>query len=294
MQTDQVTSRGLKPWGNPYEMHRGPGYQIDWERTSDYFAGGKFTVKLAAAAAIGADALTVDALTRPVKAGEKIQFPDVKTVTVTLTGNEAIGQTDLAVAALSGPIPAGTVLDFGTGEERVKTTADAAAGATSLLVEALTIALETGDAATYQGGEHNVEVLEDAATGATSLAVGNLQFAIADDTEGIVQRSGYSAADKFIPEGTVMALDATSKKMFPRHDADTEEAFALITSDASNSRQHASDSKSGYGTVIGGTFLYENLLPDADTDGNIPSAYKTELAANSLGFTYRDYTDTRV
>lgn len=295
MNRDTVGIRQLKPWGDPYAMTRGPGYQIDWERTSDYYAGGKFTVKLAAAVAQGDDAITVDALTRGLRAGEKLQAPDVETVLVTVNDADVNAtETSITVVALPGPLPSGAVLQFsGAGAGFARLSAPAAEGATSITVEALAEDIDNGATATYQGGEHNLEVLEDVAAGATSVPVGNVQFPIADDTELIAQRSGNDASVKFIPEATVMALDATSKKMFPRHDADDEEAIGLIASDASNSRHATSDSRSGYGTVIGNTFLYENLLPDADTSGDLPAAYKTELAANTLGFTYRDYTDTR-
>lgn len=292
MDTSRVGMRGLKPWGNPYAMTQGPGYQIDWARTSDFFAGGSFNVQLNGAVAVGADSITVDALTRPLKIGDILRAPDVATVVVTLTANKAIGQTSLAVTALTGPIPAGTVLDAGTGKQ-AKTTSAAAKNATTIAVETLDTAWVSGDTATYQGGEHNLEVLADASEGATSVSVGNVQFAIADNTKLIAQVTGRLASEKFIPEATVMALDATSKKMFPRRDADTEQAIGLIASDASNSVQAAHQARSGYGTVIGNTFLFENLLPDADESGDLPSAYKTELAANTLGFTYTDYIDTR-
>lgn len=299
MDTEFVGTRGLKPWGSPAQMQRATlGYQVDWERTSDYFAGGKVIVKLNGAIAIGADELTVDPLTRPLKAGDKLQGPDVKTVLVKANGGALITATEITVDELPGPIPAGALLNFGQAAENVRVTTAAAEGATTILTDPLPNAIEDNDEATYQGGEVNLEVLEDVAEGETTVPVGNVLFAIADDTELIAQRSGFESSDKFIPEGTVMALDGTSKKMFPRRDADpdvnTEVAFGLIASDASNSSLHKSDSRSGYGLVIGGTTLWENLLPDADSNGDLSGTYKTELAANTLGFTYRDYTDNRI
>lgn len=297
MRTDSVGIRQLKPWANPAGMSfQAIGYQVDWERTSDYFAGGNFPVKLNGAVAIGADEITVDALTRPLFAGDILKAPDVATVVVTLNGAVTAADVSMTVDALSGPIPAGTLLYFGQASETVRVTTAAAAGATTLAIDPAPTGIEDNDTATYQGGEHNLEVLEDAAVGATTVAVGNVQFAIADDTNLYAQRHGFNPSDKFIPEGTVMALDATSKKMFPRRDGasdDSEEAIGFIASDASNSPLSHFESRSGYGLVNGNVEVYENLLPDADTSGNISSTWKTELAANTFGVQYRDYEDKR-
>lgn len=297
MFTNSVPIRGLKPWGNPYHMTQGPGYQMNWARVSSFFAAGKQIVKANGAASIGADALTVDALPFGIRQGETIDFGVVETVVVTLSGNEAIGQTDLSVTALTGPIPAGTLLDFGTGEQLVKLTAAAAAGAVLIIVEALTIALETGDTATYQGGKNTVEATADVLEGAVSVPITNLEFAIADNAEGVLQREGLSSADKFVPEATVMAVDKTTTPytQIPARDADTEEANHFLASDASNARQASSHSRSGYGTVNGNTFIYENLCPDADSSGDLPAAFKTQLIANAhfKASDFVDYVDTR-
>ena len=51
--------------------------------------------------------------------------------------------------------------------------------------------------------------------------------------------------------------------------------------------------KSGYGVIRGGS-LYETLLPDASgSPRELAAAIKTELAANSLGFLFSKYEDTR-
>lgn len=295
MLTNGVGIRGLKQWGNPYAMLQGPGFQINWEKVLS-FAAGKLLVKANGAASIGADALTVDALLEALRAGDRIDFGTVPTVVVTLSGNEAIGQTDIGVTALTDALPNGAVLNYGVNEQMVLTAA-AAKGATSLTVEALDTAIESGDTATYQGGVNVVEVLADAAKGATSVSISNLNFALADNAEGFVQREGFSNGDKFIPEGTVMAKDTTTTPdtLIPRKDATTEEAICFLASDASNSRQASGHSRSGYGTVIGNTFIYENLCPDADADGDLPSAYKTELIANAhfKATDFVDYVDTR-
>lgn len=295
MNTEQVGIRQLKPWGSPAQMQRDVlGYQIDWESVSDFFNLAKWNIQLNGAAAVGADALTVDAIERAIRKGERIDFGNVETVVVTLDA-ASVDDTTVGCDALSGPIPSGAILKTADAKEFLKLTANAAAGAETLTVEALPNALEGGETATYQGGAVVVEVLEDVASGATSIPISNLDFPLADDSKGYLQKFGFGNDEKFIPEGTVMVKHASNGKIFPRRDATSEEAFALLASDASNRKLNLTDSRSGYGVVIGGTSLWENLLPDAeDNGGDLPSAYKTELAANSLGFTYRDYSDGRL
>lgn len=55
----------------------------------------------------------------------------------------------------------------------------------------------------------------------------------------------------------------------------------------------ASDSRSGYGCLIGGV-LFENRLPDATgTPALLPSAFKSELAAAGVGFAFEQFADSR-
>jgi hypothetical protein len=195
---------------------------------------------------------------------------------------------------LSGPIPSGTILDFtGTGKF-AKLTADAAVGATSLAVEALPQALVSTDAATFPGGAIDAEVTADALAAATTLTVAPLEFAIANDAEALVDGAPIVTNGRLIPKGTILSL--TSAGLFmPRRDGVSSseiQSVGFLASDAVENSK--SDAKSGYGLVIGGTPIYENLCPDADSSGDLPSAYKTELAANTLGFTYEDWSDTRV
>ena len=77
------------------------------------------------------------------------QFEDSEAVRVGVTAAAAAGATALTVTALSAKVPAGTVLDFG-GDEFARTTADANAGATTIAVAALPQALEGGEAAYYR------------------------------------------------------------------------------------------------------------------------------------------------
>lgn len=283
----------LKPWGNPSTMQRAPlGYQIDWERTTDFFSAGKKIIKANGAASVGADAITVDAIPVPLRAGQRIDFGVVETVVVTLDA-ALINATTVGCDALSGPLPNGAILKTADSQEFLKLTAAAAEGAETLTVEAIPNALEGGETATFQGGVNIVEVLEDTAQGATSVPISNLVFGIADNAEGYTQNPSSLVGDLEIPEATAMALDATSKKIFPRRDADDEEIIGFLASKATNSRINRTDSRSGYGLVVGGTTLYENLLPDADSSGDLPSGWKTEIATNTLGFLYRDYTDSR-
>jgi hypothetical protein len=297
MERQSVGLRGLKPWGSPSQMHRAPiGYQIAWERVSNNFKAGTQSVTANGAASVGADAITVDALLFALRRGETIDFGEVETVIVTVgAAGAAQGAVSVPVDALSGPLPSGAVLSFG-GAKFARLTAAAAAGAVTITVAALPTALVDNDAATFQGGQVVVTVLEDTAEGATSVPVSNLSYGIADNAEGKVQREGISSGDYFIPEATFMSLDATSQKMFPRADANgvDEPIIGAIASDASNSKWKHSDSRSGYGLVVQDAGFWENLAPDADVDGNLPAGWKTEIAENTLGFTFRDWSDTRV
>lgn len=294
MQRTSQSPRRLLPWRTPGTMQLGKGGPIDWSKVSAYFFNvGKFTVKLNGAAAIGATSLTVDALAYALRKGTALDFGRYAGFTVT-TGGAAAGATALPVTALAGPIPANTILDFTGAGEYARTTADAAAGATSLAVEALDATIENGDTATFAGGAQTVEVTADVAAGATAVPVEALQFAIADDTEALADATGSNDKRK-IPAATVMARTSAGL-LIPRRDGVSGseiQAVGFLVSDADE--QSATDAKSGYGLVIGNTSIYENLCPDADpTTGDLPAAYKTELAANSLGFVYEDWSDSRV
>lgn len=285
--------RPLLPWVSPAQMDlSGHSNAIDWPKVSAYFfAQGKFTVKLSAAALKGAVALAVDALPYPVKKGANLDFGRYAPVTVTLSGNEAIGQTAIGVTALTGPIPNGAILTSGVGEF-MKLTAAAVAGDVSLTVEALEVAWEAADTAVFDGGGINAEVTADADAGATALVVEPLPFAIADNAEAIADSTG-SSDGRMIPAGTVMCRVPSTELLLPRRDRSaSEEAVGFLVSDAHEFS--VSDAKTGYGLVIGGTEIYENLCPDADGAGDLPAAYKSELAANTHGFIFVDWTDTRV
>lgn len=293
METSSTSPRPLLPWHNPYAMTLGQGGPIDWSKVNAYFFdAGKFTVKLSALAAVGAEALTVDALEFPVKKGTVLDFGNYEPVVVTTSG-AAAAATALPVSALSGPIPSGTVLDFTGAGEFAKLTADAAAGATSLAVEALDATIENLDTATFPGGAKNAEVVEDADAGDTSLVVEPLQFALANDAEALADATG-EADGRMIPAGTVMARTSAGL-LIPRRDGvsgSEVQSIGFLVSDAEEGAPQ--DSKTGYGLVIGNTSIYENLCPDKDGSDDLPAAYKTELAANTLGFTFIDWADDRV
>jgi hypothetical protein len=290
MQRTETTSRGFSPIFD--ELHATPGFggQVDWSRVPDSFASGKFTIQVTEPAAIGEEELTVAALKHALKQGDILRAPDVPTVLVTLSANEAIGQTDISVLALPEALPSGAVLNFGVNEQMVLT-APAAKDAVLIVVEPLDTAVESGDTATYQGGEHNIEVTADAAEGATTVAVAELQFALADNTE---LQGDYTRSDdgRFIPIGTHISRTEDGF-IIPRsaYDGDLNDVKVaeIMQSDAWEKSKSAA--KSGYGTYSQ-ALVYENLMPDADTNGDLPSAFKTELAAG--GFKFTDYIDSRV
>lgn len=284
-----TSPRNFSPFLHPGNLTPGWGGMMDWANISDDFLGGKFLVKLNGAIAIGADQMTVDALTDPLLAGQILRAAEVATVLVHLTANKAIGQVSLAVTALTAPIPAGTVLDFGAGKQ-AKTTALAAAAAVVIAVEALDTALVNGDEATYQGGENNIEVLKDAKVGDVTVYIGNAQFALADDSLLFGNARNASGLSKFVPQAQIMARHSVTKNLIPRKDAlNGETAIGFLVSDANQFSK--TDAKSGYGIVVGGTPILENLCPDADSSGDIPTLYKTEMVANGCLFQYLDYTD---
>jgi hypothetical protein len=71
-------------------------------------------------------------------------------VVVTLTGAAAAGAVALAVSALTGPIPAGTMLNFGVAKSAYVTQA-AAAAAVALTIAPLVTPLAIGDSARFNG-----------------------------------------------------------------------------------------------------------------------------------------------
>ena len=275
---------------------RGPGKQIDWDKVSSKYLRGATTLTVGVGGiALGATSLPVEALSTALKKGTALNFGSKSDVTATVgVAGAAQGATSVPVAALSGPIPSGTVLDFG-GAKFARLTANAAAGATSLTVTALVTALVSGDAATYQGGAKELIVAADAAAGATTVTVYDAPFALAAAETATYINPGLTNLNpgaKFIPGGTVMCTIAATKKMIPRGDRPgSEEADAILETDASSDSRTAS--LTGYGRIRGAN-LFENLLPDAIANGGtLPSAYKTELAANAGQFIYNTSHDSR-
>jgi hypothetical protein len=156
------------------------------------------------------------------------------------------GDVTVAVAALPSRLPKGSVIDFGVGD-RLVTTADAEAGA-------------------------------------LSVAINPAHSAIADETTGYAIMEGYRDYGYLIPEGTVMARNATNKKLFPRAvRPGAETAECVLLTNAKNDSQ--TDSLTGYGVTYAGV-MYENLMPDfADAAW---ATFKTELSARFVWKTYRD------
>lgn len=170
--------------------------KIDPAQFSNY---GGFTIQTAAAAAIGATALTVDALPTRIISGTMLNFGTWAPVVVTVGAAGALaGATSVPVDALSGPIPSGTLLDFGTDKFAILTAA-AAAAATSITVRALPTDLVDNDTATFRGGTRQARVTVTAEALATSLTVDELQFAIPDDT-----KANYSPTGKLFVKAGVL------------------------------------------------------------------------------------------
>lgn len=111
--------------------------------------------------------------------------------------------------------------------------------------------------------------------------------------------ASYADADgvKMIPGGTVMSKQADGT-LIPRAEVDDAggagtyaEAYALLVAHATEGERDAA--KTGYGVYRGGIF-YENMLPDADAEGDLSAAFKTELASNGTGFAFEDFSDSRI
>lgn len=285
--------RSFSPFYSQHTAQRARGGQIDWSKVPDeFYLAEKFIVQLNGAIAVGADALVVDALTSALKQGQILRGADVPTVVVNVGAAGAIATaTSVPVDALTGPIPNGTTIRLGT-KKFITLTAAAALGATSLTVEALATALVQNDTGTYQGGENNIEVLADAAVGDTSVTVGNILFPMPDNYQ-LEATNSVTKSYRKIRQGTVMAR-LSSGLLIPRSAiTGAETACGFLFSDADEGSR--SDAKSGYGLVVGGTAVWENLLPDCDTTtGLISSTYKTELIANGVIVQYQVYLDSRV
>lgn len=261
------------------------GQQIDFSVLGPSFRRGAFKVKLAEAVDIGETGITVDPLEAPLKRGQEVDFGSQASVAVTVSASALAAATSISVNALSGPIPSGTVLNFGT-NKFARLTADAAAAAVALTVAAIPTALAGGETATYQGGDKVVKLAADAAAEATTITVEPPLFALADDAIGYGVLEGYGDPEYHVPAGTVLARNATTKKMFPRELATSETAECILLTDAYSGSN--TDSLTGYGVTYGG-IVYENLLPDAVVaTGLLPSAYKTELGARFVWKVSRD------
>lgn len=166
-----------------------------------------------------------------------------------------------------------------------------AVDATSITVDALTFALTIppGGRNIYFGeAKEFVRVTVAAAIGATSLTVEAVPTALEDNDTAIVSGSGL----KTIPASTVMGVVSSGSpvvsKMYPRV-VTSNPADGLLETTAVEEDKVAS--LSGYSLIVGGV-VYENLLIDA-VAGVLPAAMKTELAANTKGFLFRAYGDSR-
>lgn len=219
MRRTATAPRKLTPFFNMEQAVEGAGGQIDWSRLGLAYEQGYFEVVVNGAHLADVEELAVDALTQPLKAGDRLQ--------------------------------AGV-------DEYITVTADVAVGAIAVPIEPLTTALEDNDVLT-----------------------------------GI--KAGYSRGNRHIPAGTVMCR-TSDRLLIPRNvgsGSGTEVASEFLVSDADENSK--SDSKTGYGTIVQ-SVIYENLCPDAGTNGasagDLPAGWKTELAANSLGFVYRDWRDS--
>lgn len=185
-------------------------------------------------------------------------------------------------------------LEYEQGIFRVQLNGAALADAETLTVDALPFALKRGDRL-QSGADEYITVTDDVAAGETTVPIEPLTTAMEDNDVLYAVKAGYSRGNRHIPAGTVMCR-TSDRFLIPRAlgtGSGSEVASEFLVSDADENSKN--DSKTGYGTIVGGV-IYENLCPDAGTNGasagDLPSGWKTELAANSLGFVYRDWRDS--
>lgn len=264
-----------------------PGGAIDWNYVSAAFALGAAMAKLSAVALKGATALSVDALTKRLEAGTLLYFGNRANVVVTVADADVnAAETAFTVAALSGPIPTGEVLEFsGSGAGFAKTSARLATGATSFACAALAEDIDNAATATYLGGPMLARVTVAAEVGATSVTVQALKLEIDDNAEAFY---AGEQGGKILPQYTIMAQLASGLYIPRAGVLAAETAKCILLEEANEASVHSS--KTGYGMAEQG-LVYENLMPEADTSGNIDSTFKTELLA--VGFRFRDFLDNR-
>lgn len=167
----------------------------------------------------------------------------------------------------------------------VKADGAAAAAATSMPVDALTMDLPIGTILTFGSGEF-AKLTQPAYIGDTSLDVEALVNGIEDNDEAIVIGTG----EKTIFPGTVMA-EMADKRLVPRAARPNAETASCIL-ETGAIENNPSSALTGFGCLVAGN-LFENLLPDATGDpAELPSAYKTELAAAGCTFFFEQYEDS--
>lgn len=270
---------------DPNSIVRGSGRQVDWDKVSDMFRPGGFSMVVGAAgAAPGATSVPVAALENDVPAG--VYDFGVDNFVVTVDQAALAAAVSIHVVALPGPLQAGQILDFG-GAKFARVATDTAAGAVTVPTDALPTALAGNETANVKGSKL-VEVTTDADAGDTTLTVEPLPHSLDSGDSAIISGSG----DKVIPAGTVVA-QLSSGKIVPRASRPgAETATGILETPAQENSK--SDALTGYSVIVGGN-LYENLLPDATgSPAVLPTAYKNELnAANISNFVFEQYYDSR-
>lgn len=170
----------------------------------------------------------------------------------------------------------------------VTLTANAAQGATSLTVTALNGAIPNGTLLDF-GGTKTARLTTAAVAGATTVAVAATPTAMV--TGDLATYLGLMPGKKFLPAGTAIGEILNATGLVSPRIVTTNPAAGLLETNAREDEQFAPIT--GYGIIAGGV-IYENLLPDATgSPKTLPSAIKTELAANSTGFRFESYGDSR-
>lgn len=291
---------------DPSSVDRESGRQIDWTQVTEAYRASKVEIEVATNASADDEEIEVIATPVDLPVGTSLYFGGSKKF-ARLTAFAAAGSTTLTVEALPTALVDGDkAVVGGAGEKLVKAgTVMAEVVSTGKIIPRAIIPSERATVAqAFSGTGNGVLTLADPASaqdvkaGAykvvfTEPATDLGRFQVFDpdgnlDGTGIVG-TAYTGSVKFtIADGST---DFVVGDTFTLTVTLTYKTVGLLETNANE--ESKTDSKSGYGLIVGGVF-YENLLPDATGSPSVlPAAYKSELQAAGIGtgYAFRQFGD---
>lgn len=169
----------------------------------------------------------------------------------------------------------------------VVATAQASSSTTSISVAALKKAIPAGTLLVFRSSSAAsvAIVTATAAVGSTSLTVDSLDETVENNM--VAYFGGRGGA--FIHAGTVVDLLPNGKVIPSALGAGGGvTAYGILETNAEEDAKE--DAVTGYGIMVGG-FFYENLLPEADSSGDISGTWIAELRARGGSWQFDDYSD---